>query len=451
MKKEIQSGHGIKEVRNPHLGQAMRAKSSARWRHPWYTSARWDWQQSTWVATVKAGFVNGECPVIRVLEEAEEETTLSVAWKPLYEHPELSLSFRNLGWDGDGDVPLFFQERGVQRPMLEGFEAELSAGAMNVDRTKREPGSRLLRACDIVLRKPRVALTSEVNVQAGFVTGTGTVIQTLGLRSPAANDRLRVHAVSQYQAAGLPTIDPLSFQYEEPTWDERLISTVFLLSPPDEPDNSEPDFRWVPFVRHSLFWNLCWEQPAFRQLDNRPDIPYIPPLGGGAATLVANFLTSSLNDAVRDMINMVQAHSMAGRWWVATCGGSDAMFPVEEIEEEEENLDKKDRLGKEEEKERQVVRERRLDPPWPYQGLAMPMTDGVHVFQALSDETGSDNAGEGLRSYRGGTGGVGTLFIRSRMCDAYEIRTVNGKTQGFCVTGRAPAPKEKETKIARES
>ena len=115
--------------------------------------------------------------------------------------------------------------------------------------------------------------------------------------------------------------------YTEPTWDELLISTVYLLSPPNTPLGSDPDATWQPFARHNLFWNLNWAQPEFKPARRRLRArPFIPPLAAGAATLVINSQVASLNDATQNALNIILGSSLAGSFWTPTGGGSDATF-----------------------------------------------------------------------------------------------------------------------------
>ena len=44
--------------------------------------------------------------------------------------------------------------------------------------------------------------------------------------------------------------------------------------------------------------------------------------------LITNSIIASLNDTTNQAINIVRAHSMAGTFWTATGGGSDATFPT---------------------------------------------------------------------------------------------------------------------------
>jgi len=170
-------------------------------------------------------------------------------------------------------------------------------------------------------------LTSEVTLEPGIAIGRSNVTQTLSVRSPATSDALRIFqgTFTPYTSA-TAGIDPLADDYEEPAYDEMLISTVFLLSPPNTPLGAVPGPTWQSYVRHNLFWNLRWAQPPFRPVVNDPSISNPIVLAAGAAQLVVNFLTASINDINQRALNIIQGHSLAGSFWTATGGGKDATF-----------------------------------------------------------------------------------------------------------------------------
>jgi len=50
-------------------------------------------------------------------------------------------------------------------------------------------------------------------------------------------------------------------------------------------------------------------------------------LGAGSGSIAINFLAASINDGFQNALNILQAHSMAGSFWVPTGGGSTSVFP----------------------------------------------------------------------------------------------------------------------------
>lgn len=87
-----------------------------------------------------------------------------------------------------------------------------------------------------------------------------------------------------------------------------------------------------------------------------------------------NFLTSSINDATQQALNIITSHSMAGKWWVATGGGSSAVFPtLVEEDEDEEGLDKLARDKRDAAKQAARRRAERLDPEFPFEAMAFDL------------------------------------------------------------------------------
>jgi hypothetical protein len=387
----LQAGSGT-SARSVDFGQAVSALADRRkWRHPWWVQPAWNGRERRWIATVKPGFVNGRCPIVRTTireqseddrdygtnpltgrpffsdsvfaqpEKKEETRQIDV---PLYLNPTIRLGWRALGFDSpNGEaVPIYLLDRGAkERPKKASEDGE---SIPTFDPNAEVPrGLRLVRACDVWIHQPRLALTSTIETQPGLATGVSNVSQTLGLRSPAAGDTLRVMSGTLRPIEG---IDALARIYEEPAYDELLIATVFLLSPPGVELHAEPDGSWTPYVRHNLFWNLQYVTPWFRQYGGSPNVPFIPPLAGGAAQIVINFLTASINDILQDALNLVTAHSMAGTFYTATGGGHDAKLPPIAAGKKGTGLDKRAKRDATAAEKAKTRRERRLDPPYPF-------------------------------------------------------------------------------------
>ena len=389
----IQRGTGLTLEQTMH-GAALSLPAAPGVTHPWLTRLLWNARAKQWVATILPGFVNEATPIYRAT--VAEQQTLDPTWGtnplsgqpyfsadvfhketvddgakqvdvPLYLTPLLPLALRNIGFDGAPEypVPEYFQRLGVRAAAALPTAEEAAAGAELPD-TAKPAGLRLLRACDFLLHQPRSALTSTVSLEAGPATGISNVLQTLSVRSETPGDVLRIFA-GVAGARTAQTIDPLAMDYTEQTFDEILISTVYLLSPVDAPLGSVPDLTWQPFVRHSQFWNLNYAQPGFQPLAEEPIGTFFPPLGAGAAQIVINYLTASLNDAARQSLNILRGHSMAGRFWTATGGGHGAIEAAAPS-----NVDAITGLNKSEVLQKRAAaaalerRAQRLDPPFPY-------------------------------------------------------------------------------------
>ena len=309
------------------------------WQHPWQTQAFWYAPGKTWMAVVRPGFLNGHAPEIlttagmmqstpsflapitawdgaadiaQAAQLADENNPYSKMgkdtniWVPLYRSPFIPLAFGGVG-SKDRPVPMWFQRRGME--------------------------NRRLYAGDIVLHQPRLALTSQLDFPVDYVLGTSIVTQTLSERAPASNDRLKIVTTSQFDAVQNNNYDPGTGgpvrSYEEQPWDETLISTVYLLSPPGV--TGKPDGSWSPFYKHTLFWNLNWSQPRLQPPPNL-SVPgaltaSFSALAGGIGQLVIGSLMGSINDMNNQAANIASANSLAGTFWTPTGGGSSATFP----------------------------------------------------------------------------------------------------------------------------
>jgi len=397
------------------LGHSVSIAGGRRgWRHPWFTEAMWLPKKKAWAAFVLAGFVNGSAPMVRTTAGELRESRgaffgqlvdartgaaeikqlaelasgggevdsgipdKAVVDVPLYQNPPIGLhEWRNIGWDGAAAVPLFFQERGVSKPPP-GVSSQLESGGKIAMSSLNPPkGNRLLRACDIILHQPRTALTSQIVTDLGSsVAGTGTVTQTLGMRDPIANDRLKIVS-GTFSEIGQNALDftagtsLLASDYEEKTWDEIPVSTVYLLSPPD-PKSPEPDATWQAFSAHSLFWNLSWaqrqEQPVFNSDIFRPLVALTGMLAGGAGLGAVSFLASSINDATQGALNILQAQSLAGTFWTPTGGGTTSATPVTTPAPAKPGLDKTAAATAKARAAAAAKRNRTLDPPFPFEG-----------------------------------------------------------------------------------
>ncbi len=383
-------------------GAAFSSRRDNAWRHPWQVTPGWSPEQRSWLAQIEPGFVNAHTPIYRkklvgkgpgrdfgtnpltgekyfsadVFSHSEPVPTAHSIDLPLYLLPQIPLSFYNIGFDGQPQLPVpsFFLDRNVApAPPQPDALALLQDGGASLDlNPPPPPGLRLLRACSLILHQPRAALTSEITLQPGLVTGISNVTQTLGVRFPPSSDVLRV--TTGYFNPVYSPLDVLEGIYEEPTWDELAIATVYLLSPPHTPPGTVADGTWQVFVRHALFWNLHYHTPNFRPAVNNTSVPFIPPLAGGAAQPVINLLTASLNDLTNQALNIVTAHSLAGSFWTATGGGHESVFPdpVPTSAAGKTGLDKDGRIARGTLLAAARKRARRLDPPFPFRGERFP-------------------------------------------------------------------------------
>jgi len=174
-------------------------------------------------------------------------------------------------------------------------------------------------------------------------------------------------------------IDPLTGDYTSPNFDEILIGTVYLLSPPNAEPYSAPNASWQPFVRHSLFWNLFWAQPEFRPGSNQATDAFgelaqlTSVLGAGSGSIAVNFITASLNDGYQAASNMIAANSMAGSFWTPTGGGSTSLFPPDPpmpvTPPSGHGFDRNGLIAAQTAAAARALAAQRLDPAFPFTGM----------------------------------------------------------------------------------
>ena len=397
---------------NP-LGDSVSMQKPGVWRHPWFTVAKWMPLKKAWCAFVVAGFVNGVAPMVRTtagdLREArgtffgqladartgaaelaqlallaiggsadaglDDSASLDV---PLYQNPPISMNeWRNIGWDGSAAVPQYFQDRGVSKPKAAASANTETGISINADNLTPPAGNRLLRACDIFLHQPRAALTSQISIEPGLLTGVSNVTQTLGVREQASGDTLKIQTgtYEDLQQDKLNfTQDPnlVASNYEEKNWDQIPVSTVYLMSPPDAAADAKPDATWQAFAQHNLFWNLSWAQPQLRTVITTDAFgaltATVAHLGSGAGSFAVNFIAASINDATQSAFNILTAQSLAGSFWTPTAGGTTSAYPATTAASTSSGLDKAAKAAAKAAAAAAAKRTRKLDPAFPYEG-----------------------------------------------------------------------------------
>jgi hypothetical protein len=316
----------------------------SQWRHPWFTSVRWDDETQAWRAHVRPGFVNGQDVTVSVIIEEERRDV------PLTEDPTFPLSsFRALGSDtisidGSGEsVPEFFQRLGVRAPRQ--ISTEIGDGLVETITGLPEDAAealppRQLRACDLVLRclRPRTAVEWLITPAE---TGAQAQLTLLTTGSSAHQASLRI--TSRYQpiqaAADLTRLEGL---VTDPGFDEAHVATVYLLSPESAGPESEIDATWTPYVEHHLFWNADYltTQPTIIPRQNLE--LNLAGLGGIAgAQFTVNQLLSLQNDATNNALTFLLGNEVTGR--ISTPGHSKGSIKWDKAES--------------------------LDPPFPFFGI----------------------------------------------------------------------------------
>ena len=306
---------------------------SGAWKHPWQVSAAWNPDLGQWEAEIQPGFVNGlDAEVSLRAEEAPEATLVRLGLKPdkagddavdawLTEQPRLPLTqWRAIGSDappesvslsGPGDivtshesVPEFFLALGVTAPPRELFSPSSPA-----------PGTRLLRATEIVLRKDRLTTGSDWTFGAG-IDGTFAQFNVTYHLPPGARERAYLRCATKYVPPQPPDpIQQMQGVWEDEGYDPLHIATVYLLSPPDAPAGSEPGPEWAPHMRHRVFWNLVHAtnlQPPEGGSDN---MTLFTGLAGGIADPIFNEMLATINDKNDALMEFLGNRTIEGHFW----------------------------------------------------------------------------------------------------------------------------------------
>lgn len=285
-----------------------------RWRHPWWTSLKWDAEAERWLATVRPGLVNGRDVTVSTTIEGE------TADVPLTDQPSFPVgNFRAIGTDavsinGSGEkVPPYFQKRGVAAPISFSTEGADGITQQITGLLSDQEEQRLLRACDIVLRchRPRSSVGWTLTPAE-----TGTQAQIAVTITGSRAHKATLHVVRQH--APTPTLadlDLLAGALEDPGYDQAKICTVYFLSPLGAAYDSAPDATWQPHVEYNAFWDADYViSQAVLPAVNQPIQVNLAGLGGVAgAQITVNQILSSSNDAVANAIAQLTSRMSGGK------------------------------------------------------------------------------------------------------------------------------------------
>lgn len=297
-------------------GQIIDLTSNALWRHPWFTDPRWNAKTKQWEATVRSGFISGEDPLVPGIPSPfDKEKDCD-----LVDNPVIPLnSFRSVPGEGD-PLPPFFKALGVREPKN---DLSISAvGGVTFDTTEREDENplppRALVAMDFYIAVARATYQGDVTVSdvsgtTGQVVDYSVSFDTTQLDQKGSRPRLQ-------QASKFPEIRPPTFAerllgtFQDEGEDRILVSTVFLLSPPNVLD-SPLDGTWTPYVKHNTFWNLSHVARNLPPARPAKPIRLFTGLLGGLADLIFNQALTPLNELADKVNNAVTTTSNEGKFW----------------------------------------------------------------------------------------------------------------------------------------
>lgn len=270
----------------------IRPGDSRPWRHPWSCDLSWDAVEKEWRVEIEPGDCLSPTGTIvvtaRVPDEEGEPGDL-----PLSDRPPISLPadrWRVLGTEavGVGDAPgeaapLYFQRLGVAAPTTLIETGSGLAEQISGDISERNQ-ARLLRAVDLVIRhaRRRVVYGATLDAAAQTVAYAPTLL-------PAATEGgATLEVQTRYTPASEQgVIGGLTGSIVDPGYDETLIATLYLMSPPGMPPGSPLDETWSPEVRHARFWHLDYVTKYREPEAASPPIAF-PVTGLGLGTLEQN-------------------------------------------------------------------------------------------------------------------------------------------------------------------
>lgn len=312
------------------------------WAHPWFSRLGWDAGLERWRVAVAPGLCVtprlGEAEV-RVPGGERLETggdfvgadAAGLPWRLTEDRVSLAIApglWRAVGTDaavafgeeGAEAVPEFFRNAGVLEPGTVTIDptggirtSEIGNGA---DRSK----ARLLRAVDLMLYVDRPAARLDWTVGGGV---TGTFLQgavTIGT-APGARDypwlALRKAAAGEEDLA-IDSAEVLALGgLMQSGRDGLRIATLYLLSSPGMKDGSEVDgVRWMPFVRHHVWWNVA-HHTVISLGDAAPTPLQVPAPGLGAGTLgaIGNAVLAASNDNLGLLSALIGQARVKGRFF----------------------------------------------------------------------------------------------------------------------------------------
>jgi len=190
---------------------------------------------------------------------------------------------------------------------MDGAFGELSGtldepATVNVPLFPEQYGTRRLMAADIVLHVDHIGIRTDTYF-ADPSTGN-LVIHSPGIIETPDRYPYRLDAVPLFTPPQYPTaLDRLMGAAVEPNYDALLIATLWLVSPPDEPDDTVPGPTWAPYPQHFVFWNLGYANVNQLNYTLNEPITIHTGLAFGLLDSIGNTLLAPINDATQDALN----------------------------------------------------------------------------------------------------------------------------------------------------
>jgi len=280
------------------------------WNHPWRLHPRWvedDKGKGNWNVTITPGFVNGANTVIG-------STDLALTADPT---PTLKISAFRDATGLNGHYPALFKKLGVRKPLepAPALSGTLEQNAqVDVQLFPDQYGTRRLMAADFLLHIDHMGIRTDTFF-ADPTTGN-LVIHSPAFTPPVNRYPYRIQTVPEYTAVQYPTmLDRMMGTMDEPNFDQLLIGTLWLLSPPDEGEETQPGPTWQPYTQHFVFWNLGYSNVNEFNYTNPQPITIHTGLAFGLLDSIGNSMLAPINDAYADVMNGLNETSMRGYFW----------------------------------------------------------------------------------------------------------------------------------------
>lgn len=318
----------------------IRTNRMRGFRHPWEISLVWSAERGEFVAEIQPGYCRDMDVIVRVPASLVSDRTrerlnvpdrpprgLSVdAWlseMPLVPIPASRL--RAVGTDAEpvmqgapvDAVPEFFSAQGVHEADRIGVDTDnytgitaLETGAVEYSQT------RLLRACDLVLTKPRPTV-EPLWESMGLTTQLSMTVMAAGSLNEPATVGIQTKFEPRVQMDG-GLAELLATGMVDPPYDQIRLATIYLLSPDHAAVGASPDAGWTGYAAYSDFgfWNLQYD--IDRGLDAllavEPMVFPVPLAGGIAQPVIQAFLQSNAAMENRALAYLNQSR-IRGSFW----------------------------------------------------------------------------------------------------------------------------------------
>jgi hypothetical protein len=293
-------GCGV-DLRGTPEGAVVSASGGAPWDHPWRMRA--EWADGEWRIFVTPGFINGRDAVVPMERDGKQIEAALTDEAP----PHLVVSqWRDPIRAGEfgGGYPAMFKKLGVRKPPP-------PPGTIAAEDEPDPTRNRELRACDVALVVPRMGTATQLEDDTQFIQAVTFSVNPYG---STVGNPYRLTALPWWTRRGEPSlVDRLLGTAEESQTDEIKVGTLWILSPPDVPEDAVPDATWTAYPQHHLFWNLAHR--TRNPVPRRRSEPLVLVTGLPLLDLIGNQILIPLNAAWAQIENAFSRSRYDGEFW----------------------------------------------------------------------------------------------------------------------------------------